>query len=53
MLSQLPVSLTEEEMDEILRAGDSNEDGVFDLSELGWVARGRVQINTSEYSKGY
>ena len=35
ILSQLPVSLTEEEIDEILRAGDTNMDGVFDLSEFG------------------
>ena len=35
ILSQLPVSLADEEMDEILRAGDANGDGVFDLAELG------------------
>ena len=35
ILSQLPVSLTDEEMDEILRAGDANGDSVFDLAELG------------------
>ena len=36
ILSQLPVSLADEEMDEILQAGDANGDGVFDLAELGW-----------------
>ena len=35
ILSQLPVSLTDEEMDEILWAGDANGDGVFNLAELG------------------
>ena len=35
ILIQLPETLSDEEMDEMLRTGDTNGDGKFDLSELG------------------
>ena len=35
ILLQLPETITDEEMDEMLRAGDRDNNGRFDLSELG------------------
>ena len=35
ILLQLPETLSDEEMDEMLRAGDIDNNGKFDLSELG------------------
>ena len=35
ILIQLPETLSDEEMDEMLRTGDTNGDGKFDISELG------------------
>ena len=34
MFSFLPDALTEEEIDEMLRVADKNEDGQFDLDEF-------------------
>ena len=44
ILSQLPVSMSDQEMDEILRAVDANGDGVFD-----WLSWGGE--TGSEFSK--
>ena len=35
ILLQLPESLTDDEMEEMLRTGDRNRDGKFDLAEFG------------------
>ena len=35
-MSQLPVTLDEDEIDAMLRAGDTDGNGMFDLAEMGW-----------------
>ena len=45
-MSQLPVTLDEDEIDAMLRAGDTDGNGMFDLAEMGWEIAKKEQART-------
>ena len=45
ILSQLPVTLEEDDIDAMLRAGDADGNGMFDLAEMGWVIAKKASMD--------